>query len=201
MKFLGTYISSNHDIGKLLHTLSKDLKKLSVQQFDDALANFVYDFQIYLTSYISYSQFFKLDIRKIKDLFSMIISPIMETFDTRILCKTIFSTIFNLALILDTNLATNLPQFLKILLSLAAIGNKILSIPIEEIINMQKDFNYLKTFHFLKKTELYPIILSCFYNPYEKIYIKIEEFSNNTQKLDTDLIITFTPHVLLLPKH
>ena len=116
------YISSNHDIGKLIYTRSKDFKKLSVQQFDGTLANFVYDLQMYLTSYISYPQLFKLDIRKIKDLFSMIISQEMETFDTRILLKTIFSTIFNLALVIDTDLATNLPTFSKILLSLATIA-------------------------------------------------------------------------------
>ena len=103
---------------------------MCVQQFDSALANLVYDFQMYLTSYISYHQLFKTDIRIFKDLFRMLISPEMEAFNTHILIKTTFPTIFNFALIIDSDLATNLTKFSNLLLSLATTASNALDIPL-----------------------------------------------------------------------
>ena len=151
-KFLGTYISSNHDIGKLIYTLSKDLKKLTIQQFDEALADLIFSFQNYLNSSISYSLQHKLDIRKVKDLFTLIIPPDRETFDTRILWKTVFSTIYNLALLLDTDLVNNLLIFAKIFLSLITIANKTLIFSNEETLIMLHNFNPIKTYTFLIKS-------------------------------------------------
>ena len=87
----------------------------------------------------------------------MIISQEIETFDT---C--IFQQFLIQALIIDADLATNLPKFSKILLSLATIASNISDIPLEEILNMQKVFNYLKTYNIFKQTNIYPIILTCF---------------------------------------
>ena len=81
-KFLNMYISSHHKFGKLIFTLLKEFKNMTVQEFDKLLASLVYDFQMYLTSYISYQQIFKIDIRKLKDLFKHINSQEMEIFDT-----------------------------------------------------------------------------------------------------------------------
>ena len=95
----------------MIYTLFKDMKKLRIQQFNEALADLIFNCQNYLNAFISHLQYFKLDIRKIKDLFSMIISAEMETFDTKILCKTTFTTIYNIALLFDTDLINNLPSF------------------------------------------------------------------------------------------
>ena len=93
--FLGIYISSNHDLGKMIYTLSKDMKKLSIQQFDEALADLIFNFQSYLNTYISHLQCVKLDVRKIEGLFNTCCSPDMEAYDKRIVCKTILTTIYN----------------------------------------------------------------------------------------------------------
>ena len=85
--FLGNHISSNHDLGKMIYALSKDMKKLSIQQFDEALADLILELQNYLTAYLFHFQYFKLDIRKLKDLFSLCCITEMEAFDKKYFAK------------------------------------------------------------------------------------------------------------------
>ena len=64
---------------------------MTLQDFDKALASLVHDLQLYITSYISYQQIFKINIRKVKDLIRHISSQEMELFSTSILIKTPFT--------------------------------------------------------------------------------------------------------------
>ena len=107
-----------------------------------------------------------------------------------ILIKTTFTTFFNIAFILDPNLSADLTKFSDILLSLATTTSKILNIPLEEILQMQEDFPFLKTLNILKRTNLYSSILSCFFNPYKEIRITLDNFSNEIRKLEIEKIIT-----------
>ena len=136
------YISSHHEYGKLIFTLSKVFKNMSVKELDKVLASLVHDLQVYITSYISYQQISKIDIKKVKDLIRHISSQEMELFSTSILIKTTFTTFFNVALIIDSDLSADPTKFSNILLSLATTTSEILYIPLEEILQMQNDFSF-----------------------------------------------------------
>ena len=81
----------------------------------------------------------------------MIISAEMETFKTKVLCKTILTTIYNIALLLDPNLVDNLPSFKTIFSSLISIAKNSLYISIEEILDLLRNFNQIKHIYFLIK--------------------------------------------------
>ena len=94
VKFLDMFFSSQHEFGKLILTLSKDFKNMSIKEFDKQLAIIIHELQVYISSYISYKKIFKVNVTLVKELFEHINSKDMELFSNNILIKTTFTTFF-----------------------------------------------------------------------------------------------------------
>ena len=127
-----------------------------------------------------------------KDLLSICGDDDLEAIDNRILCPTILTAIFNISLSLDPDLIHNLVSFKKIYWSVLTIAENTLGIPMLEIIELLRNFNHKKTAFFLRQTELFPIIPTCFYNPFKKLKINFDQLANNFQHLDPDSIAVVT---------